>query len=143
MCRQGASVIQNAVLEPIEDPSLRAYVVWVPVLPADQSTAAREACSLVPDHRASHFWDSEGGLARTFSRVLGLPSGCPAWDVYLTYPPGMRWEQEPPKPPYWHHQLGAAASAPQLDGEALAAHLRRILASQHEGSPRGTVGTEL
>src|SRR4030067_3836752 len=101
MCRQGASVIQTAVLEAIEAPALRAYVVWVPVLPADLGTAAQEACSLVPDQRASQFWDSEGVLARTFSRVLELPPGCPAWDVYLTYPPVVRWEQEPPVPPYW------------------------------------------
>jgi len=135
MCRQGASVIQTAVLDAIDDPSLRAYVVWVPVLPADLRMAAREASSLVPGKRASHFWDSEGVLARTFSRVLGLPSGCPAWDVYLTYPAGIRWEQEPPTPPYWQHQLGAAASAPQLHGETLATHLRLILANQREHSP--------
>ena len=132
MCRQGASVIQNAVLEAIEDPSLRAYVVWVPVLPADLSAAAQEACSLVPDRRASHFWDSGGALARTFSRVLGLPLGSPAWDVYLAYPPGMRWEEEPPEPPYWQHQLGGLVVAPQLDGEKLAAHVRLILASRQE-----------
>ena len=128
MCRQGASVIKTAVLEAIEDASLRAYVVWVPVLPADQRTAAQEASSLVPDKRASHFWDSEGALTRTFSRVLGLPPGCPVWDVYLTYPPGIRWGQEPPAPLYWQHQLGAVAAAPRLDGDVLAAHVRRILA---------------
>ena len=134
MCRQGASVILNAVLEAIEDPSLRAYVVWVPVLPADLSAAAQEACSLVPDQRASHFWDSEGALARTFSRVLDLPPGSPAWDVYLAYPPGMRWEQEPPAPPYWQHQLGALAKAPRLDGGVFAEHLRLILTDGREGN---------
>ena len=137
MCRQGASVIQTAVLEAIEGPSLRAYVAWVPVLPTDQSADAQEASSLVPDERASHFWDAEGTLARTFSRVLDLPSGCPAWDVYLAYPPGIRWELEPPGPPYWQHQLGGLAVAPQLDGETLAAHLRRILASRQEEQTNG------
>ena len=132
MCRQGASVIQTAVLEAIEDPSLRVYVVWVPVLPADQRTPAQEACSLASDKRAAHFWDAEGALPRTFSDVLNLPSGCPAWDVYLTYPPGIRWEEGPPAPPYWQHQLGAVARAPQLEGEALAAHLRLILARRQE-----------
>ena len=129
MCRQGASVIQTAVLEAMRDASLRAYVVWVPVLPDDLSPAAQEASSLVPDKRASHFWDAEGSLARGFSRVLDLPPGSPAWDVYLTYPPGTRWEKEPPAPPYWQHQLGAAARAPQLNGDTLAAHLRLVLAN--------------
>jgi len=137
MCRQGASVIQTAVLEAIKDPSLRVYVAWVPVLPGDQSKTAQEACSLVPDERACHFWDAEGVLQRTFSCVLNLPSGCPAWDVYLAYPPGMRWEEEPPGPPYWQHQLGGLAVAPQLDGETLAAHVRLILASRQEEQTNG------
>jgi len=137
MCRQGASVIQTAILEAIKDPSLRVYVVWVPVLPADQSAPAREACSLVPDERACHFWDAEGVLQRTFSCVLNLTSGCPAWDVYLAYPPGARWDDEPPKPPYWQHQLGGAAMAPQLDGETLAAHVRLILARTQEEQTNG------
>lgn len=132
MCRQGASVIQTAVLEAIKDPSLRVHVVWVPVLPADQRAPARDACLLVPDVRACHFWDAEGVLQRTFSCVLNLPSDCPAWDVYLAYPPGVRWDDDPPKPSYWQHQLGGMATAPQLDGETLAAHVRLILAGGQE-----------
>jgi hypothetical protein len=132
MCRQGASVIQTAVLEAIEDPSLRVYVAWVPMLPADESASAREACPLVPDERACHFWDADGVLQRTFSCVLNLPSGCPAWDVYLAYPPGVIWAEVPPRPPYWQHQLGGMATAPQLDGETLAAHVRAILSSTQE-----------
>jgi hypothetical protein len=102
------------------------------MLPADQSMAAQEACSLVLDKRASHFWDAEGTLPRTFSRVLSLPSGCPAWDVYLAYPAGVTWEEEPPRPLHWQHQLGAVARAPRLDGETLAVHLRSILAGQRK-----------
>jgi hypothetical protein len=122
--------MQTAVLDAIEDPSLRLYVVWVPILPADQGPAAQNACSLAPDKRASHFWDAEGTLPTTFGRVLNLASGCPAWDVYLAYPPGIRWDDEPPRPSYWQHQLGAVAAAPQLDGETFAAHVRLTLANQ-------------
>ena len=137
MCRQGASVIQTAVLEAIEDPSLRVYVVWVLMLPEDQSVQAQEASCLVSDQRASHFWDAERVLPTLFSSVLNLSSGYPAWDVYLAYPPGARWDDEPPKPPYWQHQLGGAAMAPQLDGETLAAHVRLILASSQEEQRNG------
>ena len=33
--------MQTSVLEAIDDPSLRAYVVWVPILPEDGLDAAR------------------------------------------------------------------------------------------------------
>jgi hypothetical protein len=128
MCRQGASVIQTAVLDPISDPSLRAYVAWVPILPEDTSAPDEETRSLVPDPRASHFWDAERRLPGPLSRVLSLPEGWPAWDVYLAYPPGVRWESEPPAPAFWHHQLGDLAIAPRLDGEAFAVQLRSLLA---------------
>jgi hypothetical protein len=50
--------------------------------------------------------------------------------VYLIYPPGARWDAEPPEPSYWQHQLGDEPAAPKLDGETFAAELRSILAEQ-------------
>ena len=29
-----------------------------------------------------------------------------AWDIYFVYAPGVRWEDEPPEPTEWMHQLG-------------------------------------
>jgi len=55
----------------------------------------------------------------------------------LAYPPGARWDDEPPKPPYWQHQLGGMAMAAQLDGETLAAHVRLILARTQEEQTNG------
>jgi hypothetical protein len=102
------------------------------MLPGDQSTTAREASCLVSDQRATHFWDAERTLPTIFSGVLDLASRYPAWDVYLTYPAGITWEEVPPRPPYWQHQLGGMATAPQLDGETLAAHVRVILPRRQE-----------
>ena len=130
MCRQGASVIQTAVLDRIREPLLRVYVVWVPVLPGDDTAPAQEARSLVPDQRAAHFWDGHGALPRLFSRVLHLPAGCPAWDVYLMYARGVRWTAEAPAPVSWQHQLGGLAAAPPLDGESFAANLRLVLSGR-------------
>jgi hypothetical protein len=130
MCRQGASVIQSAVLHAISDPSVRAYVAWVPILPHDTDAPDEETRALVPDERATHFWDAEGNLPGLFHSVLQLPADYPAWDVYLVYPPGARWDTEPPAPSYWQHQLGDLPNAPLLDGPSLAAQLRSILAEQ-------------
>ena len=122
--------MQTNVLQAIDDPSLRAYVVWVPILPEDGLDAARGAQSLVTDNRASHFWDAERSLPPLFAPLLGLPQGWPAWDVYLAYGPGATWGEAPPRPAYWEHQLGDEPSAPTLDGETLARRVRALLATR-------------
>ncbi len=132
MCRQGASAIQTSVLDEIDDPSLRAYVVWVPILPDDNEPAARESCGLVTDARATHFWDELRVLLDTFAFVLGLPKDWPAWDIYMGYAPGIRWSEVqegdgPPQPTFWYHQLGDLALAPRLDGKAFAADVDRLM----------------
>src|SRR5437867_4189504 len=101
MCRQGASVIQKEVLDAVKDRSVRVYVVWVPILRSDRTTPEAETLALVPDKRATHFWDEKGTLPTLFKGTLDLPTGCVAWDVYLIYPPGAKWNKEPPTPVYW------------------------------------------
>ena len=122
--------MQTEVLDDIDDPSLRAYVAWVPVLPEDVEPPDEETVGLVPDARARHFWDGEGHLPKLFHSVLGLPTDWPAWDVYLIYPPGVTWGDAPPSPSYWEHQLGELPNAPFLNGERFAAKLRATLGGQ-------------
>ena len=119
--------MQTAVLDAIDDPSLRAYVCWVPVLPEDVEAPDEEALALVPDRRARHFWDAEGHLTKLFHSVLQLPADWPARDVYLVYPPGVAWGEEPPSPSYWEHQLGELPLAPMLNGETFRARLQSFL----------------
>ena len=127
MCRQGASAIQTSVLDKIDEPSLRAYIAWLPILPDDNEPAARESCGLVTDARAAHFWDEQRVLPEMFASVLGLPDGWPAWDVYLAYPPAVTWDDIPPPPAFWHHQLGDLELAPKLDAPAFAVGVKAIL----------------
>jgi hypothetical protein len=94
-------------MEKISDPNLKAYIVWLPVLPfrAHESAARREA-GRIPDRRAVGFYDPDTHLGKLYSAILHLPRGLPAWDVYLVFGPEVRWEQSPPAPTYWMHQLG-------------------------------------
>ncbi len=119
--------MQSAVLDAIDDPSLRAYVAWLPILPDDSGAAARASSALVPDARARHYWDAERALPGPFAEALGLPDGWPAWDVYLAYPPGVTWGDWPPAPAFWHHQLGDLPIAPRLDGGAFAGQVHSLL----------------
>lgn len=109
-----------------QDPRLEAFVVWVPELGAQQGNVA-DATRLVPDPRASHYWDPKETLGVAYSRVLPTPG--PAWDVYLLFGSGVQWPVSGvPKPDFWMHQLGGVTAAPRLDGAAFAAKAAGLLA---------------
>ena len=126
MCRQGVSVIQSKVLDVLKDNSLRVIVVWVPMLPTDKDAPDQDTLALMPDKRATQFWDAKRSTPFPVGRALGLPEGFAAWDVYLLYPPGAKFEQQMPKPVYWQHQL-PVKTAPRLNGNSFAAEVRKVL----------------
>ncbi len=126
-CREGASVMQRDVLAQIDDPSLRAYVAWVPILPADSADAAGASSSIVEDGRAMQFWDGRKALSGPFALTLRLPEGSPAWDVYMVYPVGVTWDDAPPAPAFWHHQLGPQPKAAVLDGSRFREQLQQLI----------------
>ncbi len=93
------------MLEKVSDASLRIYVVWLPILGFDGRKAVAAATGLIPDSRAAHFWDREQAIGKANSKVLGLAPDELAWDVYLVFPAGARWQAEVPFPVYWMHQM--------------------------------------
>jgi hypothetical protein len=120
------------VLSRIASKKLTTFVVWVPQLFGTQPDAIR-ASRLIDDPRTVHYWDGSDVTGIAFGRTLAIPSA--AWDVYLLYPPGIRWTaQQPPKPAFWMQQLGVT-NAPTLDAEVLAARVRELLTKgPHEES---------
>ena len=107
------------------NPQLAAFVVWVPELGAQERNVAG-ATKLVPDSRATHYWDPGEVLGNAYSGVLPTPG--PAWDVYLLFARGVLWPQSGvPKPNYWMQQLGGVTVAPRLDGAVFADHAAKLL----------------
>lgn len=102
------------MLGKIDDPSVRAYVVWVPMsrgLERDVANATRE----VPDPRSRHYWDGDGQLIASYREVLGGFDE-PVWDTYILYGREARWDGDrPPAPAYWMHQLGSSKK-PRVQG---------------------------
>ena len=46
-------------------------------------------------------------MGKLYEKTLGI-DGTYAWDVWLVYKPGARWDEtEPPKPDFAMHQLGS------------------------------------
>jgi hypothetical protein len=120
-------VVQK-VLSEVDAPDLRVFVVWEPILATDDEATAPPATVLIPDPRAVHFWAPELDLARAFGEHIGL-AGEPAWDAYLLYDRTARWRSvAPPAPAAFQHQLYGLPDERRLDGNALAARLRELLA---------------
>jgi hypothetical protein len=65
-------------------------VVWIPILPSDDVSAAEEARQQFRDVAAPQFWDGEQMLGLEVARSLAVPDWV-AWDIYLFYPPGVEW----------------------------------------------------
>jgi hypothetical protein len=121
------------VLEKVSDPRLRVYVVWLPILGFDGKKAAAAATGLIPDSRAAHFWDREQGIGTVYVKVLGLPPEELAWDVYLLFPGGARWQAEPPLPAYWMHQV-FYPSDNYLDGSKFRVEVEKLVALENRNS---------
>lgn len=124
--------MSKATFAATTDADLTGYVVWVPML-GGKAEHVPAATRLVPDNRAAHYWDESGVLMRLYDQTLGL--GQSAWDIYMVYAPGVRWnESAPPKPSYWMHQLGKKIAkrtgAPLLDAETFGLYVRNVLKQQ-------------
>ncbi len=116
----------HEVLGQVDSDDLSVAAVWMPVLGSDDATAGKAAESLLPDDRVSHYWDDDNSLGKLYGRLLTLPRGRQlAWDIYFVYPPGVRWEEEPPMPAQWMHQLGRDER--HLNGDTLRGMILELL----------------
>lgn len=116
--------------------SISIAIVWTNMLPLDDEAAAISSARLIRDPRTQHFHDPNALTGRVVAASLGSP-GKIAWDIYLFFPSGVRWHQEPPKPVEWAHQL----SDPWADpghfhwNEGLVHELKRVMAQLSETKP--------
>jgi hypothetical protein len=118
------------VLDRIKDPELRVYVVYLPILGADKESSVSSATKQIPDSRVSYFWDGKGELGQGYSRILQMPEGTTAWDVYLVFDRDPEWKKSPPVPTYWMNQLWAlwdVAPDRRFDADKLAGEVKKLL----------------
>jgi len=134
MCLAGASGAGAELLAALPHSNLRAYYVWVPMLPPDGEAAAADAAAHFAEPRARHYWDGERRLARELGEALHISARDSigagdgpgfAWDVYLAYGRGVAALAAPT---FWMHQL-AATHAPRLDAEAFRQRVGELLAA--------------
>lgn len=117
---------------------MRVYVVWLGVLsrlsPEALAGAAGSGSRRIDDPRVRHYLDPDYAVAAPYRKILSLPhqGGDPAWDAFLLFDRAARWEEQPPAPLDWMHQLGAGPPARRLDADKLAKSVRAAL---HASAP--------
>lgn len=121
-CEYGVEALRDSVLRAFPDADLHVEIVWLDMLPNDRPSTALEAARRLDDPRVRHFHDPSKVAGRAFARGL-LPVGV-AWDVYLFYPAGAEWTEDPPRPSSWSHQLGRVDPEHFHPRERLRAELR-------------------
>ena len=105
---------------------IQVYVVWTPVLQEDGRQAAIDAMRHVSDERAMHLWDADKSLGFSLGKIVTLPRERKlAWDVYFAFDATAKWDDVPPKPADWMHQLGTDERT--LDGEKLRDLVEKLL----------------
>jgi hypothetical protein len=116
------------LLENNGDERLRAYVIFMPMLPGDTADAALARSRELKDNRVSFFWDPGFVAGTAWREAYDLDHT--AWDVYFLYRAGVTWTASPAKADYAmtnHRAIGGAM--PTWRRELFAAEARRLLAN--------------
>ncbi len=123
---------QQAVLRDYPHADIRAAWVWIRMLAYDDEDAARRGASKVDrDPRVHQFWDPERRIGSAVAHSLGGRPRRVAWDIYLFYDGTQSWDDTPPAPFDWAHQMTGtdwADPARYHHGDDLLAALRVITA---------------
>ncbi|HEY3056344.1 MAG TPA: hypothetical protein VGK31_10495, partial [Thermoanaerobaculia bacterium] len=135
-CQKGQRVVRSVFTKYPNDQRLRGFVVWVPMLPSDNATAAGVQAGSFVDARMAQQWDGNRSAGKLVAKTLSLKGD--AWDVYLLYAPGVKWTgDEPPTPTFWMHQLRAETGADQrvcLNPAVFLGKVANLLAERKAGA---------
>ena len=103
-------------------------MVWVHMLPLDNRLTTGLTAASLQEARVRHFHDPHKRAAKALAEGLGHAAKI-LWDAYLFYLPGSEWDDGPPAPAQWAHQLGAswADRAHYHHGDDLVAELHKAM----------------
>lgn len=120
--------MQSEVIEKIDNTALKIFVIWLPVIPGDGREKALNSRAVVSDPRALHFWDGTRSLGKEYKDILKLqPEIEAAWDVYLAFGRLAEWNEKPPRPNEWMHQLSLMNNEKKLDGDKFRSIVEKLL----------------
>lgn len=129
ICLRGMDDLNQSIVAAVQDdPRVHTFVLYVPTMGAEEKHAVA-AMPLMYGPRVTHLWDPGGRSGLDFQKALDIQVY--AWDVWMIYEPGQRWEQDqpPPAPDYWEHQLGPLPKETLLDASRFADAVKERLAA--------------
>jgi hypothetical protein len=103
--------VHKSVITAHPEADLAITVVWTDRWPMDGSTTARRSAELIgpKDPRVQQFHESGREIGKVVARSLGWDDPendeTAAWDIYLFWPAGVRWDDTLPPPTITLHQL--------------------------------------
>ena len=93
---RGLADLNRDLLDGFNDPNLRTLIPHVPTLGATAQDVP-EAAAVITGGNATHYWEESGIVGKLYEKTLGI-DGIYAWDVWMVYRPGVRWDETyPPK----------------------------------------------
>jgi len=98
------------------------------MLEGDTEVTARQSAPIVEDPRFRHFHDPEKRSGTAIAESMGGQDRV-AWDIYLFFAKGSEWQEDPPSPTDWMHQLSASWADPTHFhyGDGLVAELHKTM----------------
>ena len=94
----------KSIIESFPDADINVAIVWINKLPADSRKAAEKSAGTFNDPRICQFYDRQQRSGQAVANSLGW-QGRVAWDIYLFFTAGSQWDETPPAPANWMHQL--------------------------------------
>ncbi|HEV7507208.1 MAG TPA: hypothetical protein VGS07_20125 [Thermoanaerobaculia bacterium] len=110
-------VVQRYVMEQINDPNLRVYIVWMAPDMPDVVKVVRQSASLAKDPRVTHFWSTDRSLVNVFEPMLA--SYKPVSNPCLLFAPEKSWTATPPVPDRVRQSFKVGAKSPSKPGQKL------------------------
>jgi hypothetical protein len=93
---------------------VKVLVVWMPVIATDLGPPSSSTMARLSDRRVTQFWDPKQALSKRLvdaaknhpdwlsedEKATVVKDGQVVWDFVMLFPPGARWQAEPPRPVY-------------------------------------------
>jgi mercuric ion transport protein len=108
-CLQGAESIQKSVIENMAEKNISVIIVWTNMLNSDGENTAFHAASMFDRKNITQFFDKENIFGDAAAKAVN-PKGEQAWDIYMYFDKGAKWENNLPRPFEYVHQLGPSTS---------------------------------
>jgi hypothetical protein len=129
-------IVERFVMEKIDDPNLRVYVVWMVPNSPESEKLVRTAAALAPDARITHFWSTDKALANVFEPMLALYK--PASNPCMLFGRDRSWAGSPPLPDRIRQTSQTAekdrlGAVQKLNGIDLAADVQSLLGAKKGG----------